>query len=124
MAKPKYKRTLDIAKVAHEAEDVFVSPKPLPTNETVRQQIVMTTPTRPLRRVCLIEKTAGFSFFTTTEDRTALDYIAFLNKIEKQNVVRAALNQFLQRYYTQGQGLSEEGKKVVAEFEKSAYTYV
>ena len=103
MAIKKSRNVLNIAKVAHDAGESFVSPKPLPSNEMVRQQIVQTAvPAKPLKRVCTIEKTGGFSFFTTEGDRDALDYIAFRNKFEKQNVVRAALHEFIKKHYLDG----------------------
>lgn len=120
----KRKTSLNIASVAHEAAEVFVSPKPLLSNEIVRQQIVATTPVKPLRRICTIEKTGGFSFFTTEDDRTALDYIAFRNKFEKQNVVRAALHEFLKRHYMEGIGLNDEGKEILTSYESLIYKYV
>ena len=115
---------LNIQRVAHEASESFVSPKPLASNDDVRQRIVATTPTKPLRKVCTIEKTGGFSFFTTENDRNALDYISFKNKFEKQNVVRAALHEFIQRHYLDAVGLDEEGKRILEEYEASIYKYV
>lgn len=118
------KSTLNIARVAQDAQNTFVAPKPLPTNEAVRSEIVRTaTPSRPLKRVCTIQKTGGFSFFTTDEDRNALDFISFRNKFEKQNVVRAALHQFLMQHYQEAVGLDEAGLKILAEFEESIYRY-
>lgn len=114
-----------IIAVAHESKQNFVAPKPLPTNENVRAQIVQEMPkAKPLRKVCTIAKVNGFSFFTTESDREALDFIAFRNKLEKQNVVRAALNLFLRQYYNEGVGLNEAGANLVEEYEKKIYEYV
>lgn len=125
MAIRKTKNVLNIAKVAQEAGESFVSPKPLPSNEAVRQQIVQTAlPSKPLKRVCTILKTGGFSFFTAEDDRNALDYIAFRNKFEKQNVVRAALHEFIKRHYLDGVGLDEEGKNILTAYESLIYKYV
>ncbi|MBQ5871409.1 MAG: hypothetical protein IIW69_03230 [Bacteroidaceae bacterium] len=86
------KKTLNISRVAQEATQNFVAPKPLASNEAVRHKIVEETPApKPLRRVCTIQKVGGFTFFTGEDDRNALDYIAFRQKYEKQNIVRAAL---------------------------------
>ena len=125
MAIKKSRNILNIAKVAHEAGESFVSPKPLATNEAVRQQIVQTIPpVKPLRRVCTIEKTGGFSFFTTEDDRNALDYIAFRNKFEKQNVVRAALHEFIKKHYLDAIGLDSEGIEILSAYESLIYKYV
>lgn len=125
MAIKKSRNVLNIAKVAHDAGESFVSPKPLPSNEMVRQQIVQTAiPAKPLKRVCTIEKTGGFSFFTTEGDRDALDYIAFRNKFEKQNVVRAALHEFIKKHYLDGIGLDSEGIDILTAYETLIYKYV
>lgn len=117
--------SLNISKVAHEAGESFVAPKPLPANEVVRNQIVQETPApKPLRRVCTIQKTGGFSFFTSQDDREALDFIAFRNKFEKQNVVRAALHVFLQQHYREGVGLDEQALETIRQYEESIYKYV
>lgn len=122
MAIPKKK---PITAVAQESKKNFVAPKPLPTNENVRAQIVQEMPKpKPIRKVCTIQKVNGFSFFTTDSDRDALDFIAFRNKIEKQNVVRAALNLFLRQYYSDGVGLNEMGQKLLEDYEKTIYEYV
>lgn len=119
------KSSLNIARVAQEAQDTFVAPKPLATNEAVRTEIVKTAaPARPLKRVCTIQKTGGFSFFTTDEDRNALDYISFRNKFEKQNIVRAALHQFLQQHYQESVGLDAEALQILADYEEKIYQYV
>ena len=78
------KTSLNIARVAQEASETFVAPQPLPSNEATRSEIVRKAATQklPLKRVCSIQKIGGFSFFTTEEDRIALDYISFLNKYE------------------------------------------
>lgn len=126
MAIPKNKKTLSksIKDVALESKQNFVAPKPLETNENVRAQIVQETPKqKPLRKVCTIQKVNGFSFFTAEEDREALDFIAFRNKVEKQNVVRAALNIFLRQYYRAGVGLDDMGQKLLEEYEKTIYVY-
>lgn len=116
---------LDVTKVAHEAKNTFVAPKPLQSNESVRTQIVQETPpARPLKKVCTIQKVGGFTFFTSEEDRNALDYILFRNKFEKQNVVRAALHDFLKKYYTEGSGLVKEALDILEEYERSIYQYV
>lgn len=127
MAIRKNKNSLgkSIQDVALESKQNFVAPKPLATNENVRAQIVEEAPKqKTLRKVCTIQKVNGFSFFTTGDDRDALDFIAFRNKIEKQNVVRAALNLFLQQYYRDGFGLDEKGLKLLEEYEKTIYEYV
>lgn len=125
MAIKKSKTGLNISQVAHEAKSTFVAPKPLATNEDVRTQIVQETPpARPLKRVCTIQKVGGFTFFTSDEDRNALDYILFRNKFEKQNIVRAALHQFLQQHYTDGVGLDQEALDMLTEYESSIYQYV
>ncbi len=119
------KRSLNITQVAHKADETFVAPTPLPTNEAVRTQIVETTPAvRSLKKVCTIQRVAGFSFFTTDEDRNALDFVAFRNKFEKQNVVRAALHQFLQKYYQDGVGLTQEGIDLLNAYESTIYKFV
>ena len=118
------KSGLNISQVAHDAKQTFVAPKPLATNEAVRTQIVQEAPpARPLKRVCTIQKVGGFSFFTTEEDRTALDYILFRNKFEKQNVVRAALHDFLSKHYREGVGLDQESLDLLAAYEESIYQY-
>ena len=119
------KKSLNISKVAEEATRNYVSPKPLASNEAVRNQIVQETPTpKPMRKVCTIQKVGGFSFFTTEEDRNALDYIAFRQKYEKQNVVRAALHQFLKYHYKEGQGLDAESQHIIEQFEDSVYQWI
>ena len=118
------KSGLNISQVAHDAKQTFVAPKPLATNEAGRTQIVQEAPpARPLKRVCTIQKVGGFSFFTTEEDRTALDYILFRNKFEKQNVVRAALHDFLSKHYKEGVGLDQESLDMLAAYEESIYQY-
>lgn len=122
---PIKKGNLNISQVAHEARNTFVSPKPLATNEAVRTQIIQETPQpRALKRVCTIQKVGGFTFFTAEEDRNALDFILFRNKFEKQNVVRAALNQFLKQHYKENEGLDREAQEILAEYESSIYKYV
>ena len=69
-------------------------------------------------------KIGGFSFFTTEDDRNALDYIAFRQKYEKQNVVRAALHQFLKQHYKEGQGLDAESMRIIEQYEDSVYQWV
>jgi len=119
------KKSLNISRVAEEATRNYVSPKALASNEAVRNQIVQETPApKPLRRVCTIQKVGGFSFFTTEDDRNALDYIAFLQKFEKQNVVRAALHQFLKQHYREGQGLDAESIRILKQYEDSVYQWV
>lgn len=116
--------SINISKVAHEAGETFVAPKPLASNEAVRNQIVQETPApKPLRRVCTIQKTGGFSFFTAQADREALDYIAFRNKFEKQNVVRAALHVFLQQHYRENVGLDAQALEIIRQYEESIYRY-
>ena len=116
--------SINISKVAHEAGESFVAPKPLASNEMVRNQIVQETPVpKPLRRVCTIQKTGGFSFFTTQADREALDYIAFRNKFEKQNIVRAALHVFLQQHYCENVGLDAQALELIRQYEESIYRY-
>ncbi|MBR5944087.1 MAG: hypothetical protein IKZ94_03985 [Lachnospiraceae bacterium] len=116
---------MNISKVAEEATRNYVSPKPLASNEAVRNQIVQETPApKPMRKVCTIQKVGGFSFFTTEEDRNALDYIAFRQKFEKQNVVRAALHQFLKQHYKEGQGLDAESQRIIEQYEDSVYQWV
>ena len=78
---------------------------------------------KPLRRVCTIQKTGGFSFFTTQADREALDYIAFRNKFEKQNIVRAALHVFLQQHYRENVGLDAQALELIRQYEESIYRY-
>lgn len=118
------KSGIDIARVTQEASRNFVAPKPLASNESVRAQIVHDTPAaRPPKRVCTIQKVGGFTFFTTEEDRAALDFIAFRNKFEKQNVVRAALHQFLQQHYRDGVGLDEAAQALVNGYEDSIYRW-
>ena len=119
------KGSLPIAQVAKDASRNFVQPVPLATNEAVRTQIVQETPApKALKRVCKIQKVGGFSFFTSEEDRNALDFIAFRNKFEKQNVVRAALHQFLQQHYKDGVGLDQTALTQLAEYENSIYEWV
>lgn len=123
------KSTLNITKVARDASDTFVAPKPLATNEAVRNQIVEDSPVvqmpqRPLKRVCTIQKVGGFSFFTSEEDRNALDFISFRNKFEKQNVVRAALHDFLLQHYKDGVGLDDAALQMLNDYESSIYKYV
>ena len=121
----KLKKSLNISRVAEEASRNFVAPKPLASNEAVRTQIVQETPApKPLRRVCTIQKIGGFSFFTSEDDRNALDYIAFRQKLEKQNVVRAALHQFLKLHYKEGQGLDNESMRIIEQYEDSIYQWV
>ena len=116
------KGKLPIAAVAQEAANNYVSPRPLAANEAVRNQIVQETPTpRAPKRVCTIQKVGGFSFFTTDEDREALDFISFRNKFEKQNVVRAALHQFLAEHYIPGTGLDAVGLQQLQNFEDKIY---
>lgn len=116
--------SINISKVAHEAGESFVAPKPLASNEMVRNQIVQETPVpKPLRRVCTIQKTGGFSFFTTQADREALDYISFRNKFEKQNIVRAALHVFLQQHYRENVGLDAQALELIRQYEESIYRY-
>ena len=79
---------------------------------------------KALKRVCKIQKVGGFSFFTSEEDRNALDYIAFRNKFEKQNVVRAALHEFLRQHYKEGEGLDQAALTQLAEYENSIYEWV
>ena len=87
------KKGINLARVAREASETFVAPKPLATNEDVRNQIVQNVVVqKPTKRVCTIQKVGGFSFFTTEDDRDALDFIAFKHKYEKQNIVRTALH--------------------------------
>ena len=91
----------------------------------IRTQIVQEAPApKALKRVCKIQKVGGFSFFTSEEDRNALDYIAFRNKYEKQNVVRAALHQFLQQHYQEGVGLDQAALTLLTEYENSIYEWV
>ena len=119
------KKTLNISRVAAEASMNYVAPKPLETNDAVRSKIVQETPApKPLRRVCTIQKVGGFTFFTGDDDRNALDYIAFRQKLEKQNVVRAALHQFLKQHYKEGQGLDAESLRIVEQYEDSVYQWV
>ena len=119
------KKSLNISRVAEDATRNFVAPKPLATNEAIRTQIVQETPApKPLRRVCTIQKVGGFSFFTTEDDRNALDYIAFRQKLEKQNVVRAALHQFLKQHYKEGQGLDAESMRIIEQYEDGVYQWV
>ena len=119
------KKTLNISRVAEEATRNYVGPKPLATNEAVRSQIVQETPApKPQRRVCTIQKVGGFTFFTGEDDRNALDYIAFRQKYEKQNIVRAALHQFLKQHYKEGQGLDAESVRIVEQYEDSVYQWV
>lgn len=121
----KKKNSLNISRVAEDANKNFVAPKPLATNEAVRTQIVQETPPpKPLRRVCTIRKVGGFTFFTADDDRNALDYIAFRQKLEKQNVVRAALHQFLKQHYREGQGLDAEAMRIIEHYEDSVYQWV
>ena len=119
------KGSLPIAQVAKDASRNFVQPVPLASNEAVRTQIVQETPApKALKRVCKIQKVGGFSFFTSEEDRNALDYIAFRNKFEKQNVFRAALHDFLQKHYKEGEGLDQAALTQLAEYENSIYEWV
>lgn len=119
------KSTLNISGVAEEAKRNYVAPRPLASNEAVRTQIVQETPApKPLRRVCTIQKVGGFTFFTAEDDRNALDYIAFRQKLEKQNVVRAALHQFLKQHYKEGQGLDAESLRIIQQYEDSIYQWV
>ncbi len=119
------KKLLNISRVAEDATKNFVAPKPLATNEAVRTQIVQETPpAKPLRRVCTIQKVGGFTFFTADDDRNAIDYIAYRQKLEKQNVVRAALHQFLKQHYREGQGLDAEAMRIIEQYEDSVYQWV
>ena len=119
------KKSLNISRVAEEATRNYVGPKPLASNEAVRNQIVQETPAaKPMRKVCTIQKVGGFSFFTTEDDRNALDYIAFRQKFEKQNVVRAALHQFLKQHYREGKGLDAESQRIIEQYEDSVYQWV
>lgn len=118
------KGKLPIAAVAQQAATNFVSPRPLASNDEVRTQIVQETPApRPPKRVCTIQKVGGFTFFTTDEDREALDFISFRNKYEKQNVVRAALHKFLSEHYRVGEGLDAEGQQLLAGYESKIYRW-
>lgn len=125
MAKAKF--SVPITRVAQEAKETFVAPKPLASNEDVRAHVIQeaqpAAPVRPLRKVCTIQKVGGFSFFTTEKDREALDFIAFRNKFEKQNVVRTALHQFLLQHYREGAGLDEQAVRMIGEFEAGIYRY-
>lgn len=119
------KGSLNLSQVAHDAKSTFVPPVALASNEAVRTQIVQEAPpARPLKRVCTIQKVGGFTFFTSEEDRNALDFVLFRNKFEKQNVVRAALHQFLQQHYTDGVGLDQAALDMLTEYESSIYQYV
>ncbi len=119
------RKPLNISRVAAEAVHTYVAPKPLASTEVVRNQIVQETPAaKPLRRVCTIQKVGGFTFFTGEDDRDALDYIAFRQKYEKQNIVRAALHQFLKQHYKEGQGLDAEAVRVVEQYEDTIYQWV
>ena len=119
------KKSLNISRVAEEATRNYVAPRPLASNEAVRTQIVQETPApKPLRRICTIQKVGGFTFFTGEKDRNALDYIAFRQKLEKQNVVRAALHQFLKQHYKEGQGLDAESLRIIEQYEDSVYQWV
>lgn len=119
------KNSLNITQVAQDATKNFVAPKPLATNEAVRTQIVQETPApKPMRRVCTIQKVGGFTFFTSEDDRNALDYIAFRQKLEKQNIVRAALHQFIRQHYHEGQGLDAEALRIIEQYEDSVYQWV
>ena len=119
------KGSLPIAQVAKDASRNFVQPVPLASNEAVRTQIVQETPApKALKRVCKIQKVGGFTFFTAEDDRNALDYIAFRQKLEKQNVVRAALHQFLKQHYKEGQGLDAESMRIIEQYEDSVYQWV
>lgn len=119
------KKTLNISRVAAEATQNYVAPKPLASYDAVRNKIVQETPApKPLRRVCTIQKVGGFTFFTAEDDRNALDYIAFRQKLEKQNVVRAALHQFLKQHYKEGQGLDAESMRIIEQYEDSVYQWV
>ena len=119
------KKPLNISQVAREATQNYVAPKPLASNEVVRHQIIQETPAqKPLRRVCTIQKVNGFTFFTGESDRNALDYIAFRQKYEKQNVVRAALHQFLRQHFKEGQGLDAEAVRIIEQYEDSVYQWV
>lgn len=119
------KKGMNIARVAREASETFVAPKPLATNEDVRNQIAQNTAVqKPTKRVCTIQKVGGFSFFTTEGDREALDFIAFKHKYEKQNIVRTALHEFLAKHYKEAIGLDEVALKMVAEYEESIYKFV
>lgn len=118
------KGKLPIAAVAQQAATNFVSPRPLASNDAVRTQIVQETPApRVPKRVCTIQKVGGFTFFTTEEDREALNYISFRNKYEKQNVVRAALHKFLSEHYTPGEGLDAVAQQMLANYESKIYRY-
>ena len=118
------KGKLPIAAVAQQAATNFVSPRPLASNDEVRTQIVKETPApRAPKRVCTIQKVGGFTFFTSDEDREALDFIAFRNKYEKQNVVRAALHQFLQEHYRVGEGLDVTGQQLLQNYEEKIYRW-
>lgn len=120
------KKGMNIARVAREASETFVAPKPLASNEDVRSQIVRNTSAvqKPTKRVCTIQKVGGFSFFTTEGDREALDFIAFKHKFEKQNVVRTALHEFLVRHYNEMAGLDEAALQMIAAYEESIYKFV
>lgn len=118
------KGKLNVAAVAQQAATNFVSPRPLATNDEVRQQVVDETPTpRAPKRVCTIQKVGGFTFFTTDADREALDFISFRNKYEKQNVVRAALHKFLSEHYRPGEGLDAEGQQLLQNYESKIYKW-
>ena len=125
MAIKKKNGIINVTRVAQEARQNFVAPRPLASNEAVRTQIVQDAPAQhPLKKVCTIQKVGGFSFFTTEEDRNALDFIAFRNKYEKQNVVRAALHQFLQQHYREGVGLDDAAQQILQDYERGIYEYV
>lgn len=118
------KGKLPIAAVAQQAATNFVSPRPLATNDAVRNKIVQETPApRAPKRVCTIQKVGGFSFFTTEEDRQALDFISFRNKFEKQNVVRAALHDFLTHHYRPGEGLDAQAQQLLQNYEEKIYRW-
>ena len=119
------KKSLNISRVAQEATRNYVAPRPLASNEAVRTQIVQETPApKPMRKVCTIQKVGGFTFFTGEDDRNALDYIAFRQKLEKQNIVRAALHLFLRQHYREGQGLDAESLRIIEQYEDSVYQWV
>ena len=102
------KKSLNISRVAAEATQNYVAPKPLATNDAVRNKIVQETPAvKPLRRVCTIQKVHGAG-----------------EGGAHQVVVRAALHQFLKYHYKEGQGLDAEAMRIIEQYEDSVYQWV
>ena len=84
------KKTLNISRVAAEATMNYVAPKPLATNDAVRNKIVQETPApKPLRRVCTIQKVgvistgANWDWVSRTQSCSATSAVSMWNSKQK-----------------------------------------